>query len=315
MSTPTNKLQRRSFQPTDFQNPDQFNREWSQLIDKVNALAGHDGPVKLANHLDMGGNAVQNVVPTGDANDVVTTATGNQSYGPAVLQQALEGRGSHPLKTIRRINDKNQREGNSSFLNALMSTPPNANTAQVFYVNGGSTTQVTVPATQVSFADGSVQHVLSRTDVLSNPVSVVIVSISVAGNVATVTTATPHGLIAGDVAFISGVTPSDFDGAFGVTGVGSPTTFTFNIVTAAPSGLGGVVSLGGVYYYYAVEKSPVLNLIGPFSADTPQHRLNANTDNKQIVAVAVLNSDGGVNGQSGGGGTPTTGAVNSGSFF
>jgi hypothetical protein len=315
MSTPTNKLQRRTFSANDFQQPGQFNREWGQLVDKVNALAGHDGPVQLSNHLNMNGNAIQNVVPTGEDNDVVTKASGNQIYGPSVMQTALEGRGSHPLKTVRRVNDKNQRESFSSFLNDTMSTPPNANTAQVFYVNGGATTQVTVPATQVGFADGSVQHVASRTDVLSNPASVVIVSITVAGNVATVTTATAHGLIAGDVAFLTGVTPSDFDGAFAVTGVGSPTTFTFNIVTSAGSGAGGTVSLGGVYYYYAVKNSKVVNLIGPFSADTPQNRLNANTDGKQIVAVAVLTSSGGVNEQSGGGGTPTTGAVNSGSFF
>jgi hypothetical protein len=271
--------------------------------------------VQLFGHLDMGGNTIRNVVPSGNANDVVTNQTGNATYGPQVMRDQLEGRGAAPLKTVRRINDKNQREQFSSFLNDTMSTPPNANTAQVFYVNGGGTTQVTVPAVVVNFADGTVQHVASRTDTLTNPTTVGIVSISVTSGVATVTTSAAHGLVAGDVAFISGVTPTDFNGAWGVTGVGSSTTFTFNFIGTPTSGTGGSVSLGGVYYYYAVISSAVMNLVGPFAGDTPQNRLNANTDGKQIVAVAVLNSSGGVNAQSGGGGTPTTGAVNSGSFF
>jgi hypothetical protein len=311
----TNKLQRRIFSSQDFQNPDQFNREFGALVDKVNGLAGHDGPVKLASHLDMSDNTIQNVKPGGTPNEVVTSATGDKAYGAATIRQQLEGSGKQSLKSMRRLNDNNQREQSSTFLTDLMSTTPNANTAQVFYVNGGSTTQVTVPATVLGFSDGSQVNLASRTDVLANPTVITIVSITVTGTTATVTTATPHGLIAGEVAFIDGVTPSSFNGAFAVTGVSSTTVFTYEIVTGAPSGSGGTVSLGGVYYYYATKQSKTMALIGPFSADTPQNRLNANTDTKQIVAVAVLSSSGGVNGQSGGGGTPTIGAVNSGSFF
>jgi len=75
------------------------------------------------------------------------------------------------------------------------------------------------------------------------------------------------------------------------------------------------VSLGGVYYYVAQRQRATLALVGPFAADTPQNRLQANLDGSQIMAVAVVNGAGGVPSQSGGGGTPTTGAVNSGSFF
>lgn len=49
-----------------------------------------------------------------------------------------------------------------------------------------------------------------------------------ASDVVTVTTSAAHGFAVGDIVVIAGVTPSTFNGTFGIQSVGSTTTFTYN---------------------------------------------------------------------------------------
>lgn len=306
-----NQLPRRTF-------PDMsadFAAHYSELVDKVNGLAGHNGPIVLENHVDVQGNRITNVGAALTSSDVVSQAFAQSNYSATALRPQLEGSGSTPLQTVRQLNSTFQREQTSSYLNDLYSTPPNANTADVNFVNGGGTTQITVNATVVGLADGTNIAIAGRTDTVTNPTSIGIVSITGTGASATVVTGTAHGLIAGEIVYIAGNSAAIYNATWQVSGVTPPNTFTIQGSFGITPGLGGTASLGGVYYYVAQKKKLTLTLVGPFDADTPQNRLLANLDGSQIVAVAVVNGSGGVPSQSGGGGTPTTGAVNAGSFF
>ena len=56
---------------------------------------------------------------------------------------------------MRRVNDTNQREQSSSFLNDLMSGVPSANEIFPIISNVGAQVQVIIPASLFTFADGS----------------------------------------------------------------------------------------------------------------------------------------------------------------
>lgn len=99
----------------------------SQLIDNVNTLGGHNGEVELSNHLNLGGNNIKNVAaPTSDS-DALTSGAAKTSYSAAALKPQLQANSGNSLDTYRMINSNSQREQQSSWLNDLMSTPPNAN--------------------------------------------------------------------------------------------------------------------------------------------------------------------------------------------
>lgn len=310
-STKRNQLQRRTFPGM----PVGFDQHYTELTDTVNSLLGYNGPIVLNNHIDLQGNTVKNVGPATSPSDVVSQAFAQSNYSAAALRPQLEGSGSQPLQTVRQLNSTFQREQTSSYMNDLYSTPPNANTAEVTFSGGGGSTTITVNPTVVGLADGTNIAIAGRTDTVTNPASVAISTITGAGATATVVTATAHGLKAGEIAYIAGDSADIFNGTWQVSGVTPPDTFTIQGSFGTTAGVGGTVSLGGVYYYVAQKKKLTLTLVGPFDADTPQNRLLANLDGSQIVAVAVVNASGGVPAQSGGGGTPTTGAVNAGSFF
>lgn len=286
----------------------------NQLVDAVNSLSGHNGPIQLNDHLDLAGNRVMNVGAPVEAADAVSHIVAQRSYSATALRPQLEANGSTPLQSVRRINDSTQREQVSTWLNQVMSTPPNASTAQVAFMNSGGSTIITVNATNLIRADGSLQPLAGRTDTVSRPTAYTIVSITRVAGLVTATFGAGPPISAGQIVGVIGVTDSSFDGAFVVTGAVG-VTLTWNQGLADASSSGGTVSIGGVYYYFAIPGNPTMFMAGPFSADTPQNRINASNDNKQIIAVAVVNSGGGVNAQSGGGGTPTTGAVNAGTFF
>jgi hypothetical protein len=63
-----------------------------------------------------------------------------------------------------------------------------------------------------------------------------------------------------------------------------------------------------VYYYYLPLGSSTLARIGPVTQDSWAARLAASYDGNQIIAIASLNSSGGISGQSGAGATPLAGA-------
>jgi len=79
--------------------------------------------------------------------------------------------------------------------------------------------------------------IIARTD---NPVTSTITSISCSGSAATVITTAPHGLSVNDTAIISGNSVANFNGAFRVTAVVSPTEFQYlYLATCGAAGTGG----------------------------------------------------------------------------
>lgn len=289
-------------------------QHYQQLTDTVNSLLGYNGEIPLQGHLNLNGNRIMNVGAPQESSDAISQTVANNAYSAAALRPQLEANGSNPLQSVRRINDSTQREQVSTWLNQVMSTPPNASTAQVAFDNSGGGTVITINATNLTRADGSLQPIAGYNHAVSRPTAYTIVSITRVSGVVTATFAAGPAISAGQTVGIDSVTDSTFDGSFVVTGaVGL--TLTWNQGLADASSSGGTASQGGVFYFYAKPGNPVLFVAGAFSADSPQNRIEASNDGKQIIAVAVVTSSGGQNSQSGGGGTPTTGAVNAGSFF
>jgi hypothetical protein len=292
-----------------------FSQHYSQLIDTVNTLAGYNGDIELSNHVNLGGRRIKNVGEPVDPTDAVSHDFANSKYSASKLRPQLESSGSQPMQSMRRLSDANQREQQSSYLNDLMSSVPNANEILPIFTTMGGGVQVVIPATKFQFADGFIVQLLSRTDLLSFPATFTISSISSVGDLVTVVTTTATGLTAGQVATISGVTPSGFNGVQTITGATPPFTLTYQDSLGTVSGSGGTLQLNGVYYYSVNKRNNRVHLFGPFAADTPQNRIGANFDGSQIVAVVVITASGGQVQQSGGGGTPTTGSPVGGTFF
>lgn len=287
---------------------------YSQLTQAVNALLGYSGPVPIQNHINLNGNRIQNLGPAVEATDALTSGAAESSYSAAALAPQLESTGSQPLKTVRRVNDPNQREQSSSFINDLMSATPNANTILPVLTNVGGGVQVTIPTTKFTFADGSSIMLISRTDVLSFPASYAITSISCTGDVVTAVLASAPSLVAGNAATVDGVTPSAFNGTWALTSVVG-TTIRWQESLGSVTGSGGTLYVNGVYYYAAKKRSNNIYLLGAFSGDTAQNRLQANFDGFQIIAVVVVTASGGQVAQSGGGGSAIVGSPTAGSFF
>src|SRR5438045_9442676 len=77
---------------------------------------------------------------------------------------------------------------------------------------------------------GHVLWALVRTVPVTRPLSVITAAPGGAvraGGITTITTATPHGFVQGDLVAISGVSDSSFDGVFTVASVPTTTTLTF----------------------------------------------------------------------------------------
>jgi len=291
-----------------------LNQYLQQISDTVNSLTGYNGTITLNNHLDLSGNRIQNVGEAVSGSDVITQTVANNAYSASALRPQLEGNGSNPLQTVRRLNNNHQQEMASSYMNSILSIVPNANTVQVSFTNSSGSTQITVNATTLTLADGSSRAIAGRTDTVTNPSSYTISTITrSSGTVTAVLTTTPS-FTSGETIGVAGVTDSSFDGSFILTGV-SGVNLTWTQLASDSSSTGGTVSSGSVYYYYVKKGATTMSMVGAFTADTPQNRINASSDGQQIMAVAVVTSSGGQSSQSGGGGTPTTGAVNSGTFF
>ena len=292
-----------------------FAQHYSQVIDALNHLLGHAGVIEVGNHLSLGGNRIQDLGEPVNATDAVSSASAQKKYSPGALKPSFEAGGDTPFSSYRQINNRQQREQGSSFLNDLMSTPPSANAIHPIITNGVGSVTVDIPASVFTFADGSNLLLQARTDILNLPAQFAISSISASGEVVSVVAAAT-GLSAGEVATIVGVTPSDFDGTFTLissSGGGANLEYQDNIPDGA--GSGGFVQENGVYYYSVGKRSNVIRLNGPFAGDTLQNRLQVSDDGYQIVAVIVITNSGGQMSQSGGGGSPITGSPTAGSLF
>lgn len=300
-----------------FEGIDPVFQQWlNQAADAINTHSGYNGPVTLADHLDLGGNRVMNIGPPVAATDALPSGVAAQTYSAPVLRPQLESSGSSPLVTPRRMNDPNQREQVSSYMNDLMSSVPSANDIFPTITPSGGGVSVSVPSSLFTFADRSTVLLNGRTDLLSLPAQVAITNVTVAGGVVTITTATPSGLVAGQIATIVGVDPPVYNGTRQLTSATPPFTLTYNDSGASGAYVsGGFVQVQGVYCYGVRKRSTSITLFGPFSSDSAQNRLQVNFDGFQIVAVVVVTADGGQVEQSGGGGSPIVGSPAGGAFF
>jgi len=288
----------------------------SQMIDNINILGGHSGEVELSDHLNLGGKQIRNVAPPTVGTDVLTSDAAKDSYSAAALKPQLEAGGTNPFVTYRQINNQGQREATSTWLNNLLSTPPNSNNIYPIVSSSGGSTTVTIPASILKMADGSTRYLPSRTDTLSNPASYSISTFSIAGGVATVNlTSTPSPpLTATTVVYISGT--GQIDGTFPIANIITATQFTIN-VSSGSSGSGGTVATGGTFYYYLNRAyNKVLLSVLPSASDTPFNRLGISGDGYQLLAVVSVNSSGSVLVGTAGGGTPSiVSTANAGSRF
>ena len=288
----------------------------SQVTDAVNSLAGHNGSIPLADHLDLGGKKIMNVGAPQSPTDALSSGIAESKYSVQALAPQLESNTKTGLKSVRRVNDTNQREQSSSWLKDLMSTPPNSNAIYPTLSNSGADVQSVIPSSLFTWGDGTAILMLSRTDLLAKPVSYAIATISCSGNVVTVTLVAASTLVAGQIVNIVGVTPASFNGAYQLTSVsGGGTVLTYQLSLGTLSGSGGTVETLSCWYYYVEKRSNIVHLAGPFSADTAQNRLTVSFDGSQIVAVVVVTDSGGQVEQSGGGGSPITGSPSAGSRF
>ncbi len=291
-------------------------QQWlSQLADTVTSLQGNNGVVKLSNHLDMSGFQIKNLAAPTDATDALTHGIAEASYSASVLAPKLESTGSNPLKSVRRVNDPNQREATSSFLNDLCSTPPNANAILPLTSNVMGGVQVIIPASLFTFADGSTLLLQSRTDLLSLPASYTINTISCVGNLVTVNTTTASGLSQGQIMTVTGVSPAGFNGAYPIVSATPPYTLTYQDDLGSVSGSGGSIEVNNTYYYYVRKRSTLVNLSQSFNGDTAANRLLVSSDGAQIVAVVTLTASGAQVAATGGGGSVITGPPTAGAFF
>jgi len=292
-----------------------FNQHYSSLIDRVNSLLGYSGPIKVANHIDLGGNRITNVGAPVEVTDALSSGEAAKNYSAPVLKEQLKPGSANAMAGYRILNHNGQREQSSSFLNDVPSTVPNANQIIPILTNGGSSVTVSTPASILTFADGSTVQLSGRIDILSFPAQYAIVTIAAVNNLVTVNCAA-SGLVAGNIGTIFGVNPAGFNGPYQLTSSSSGgAVLEYQAPLGTVSGAGGYVQVNGVWYYGVKKRQNYVSLLGPYLSDTPQNRLNANLDGFQIVAVVVVTASGGQVAQSGGGGSPIVGSPASGAFF
>src|SRR5208337_4435766 len=271
-----------------------INQQFSNIIQQINNLLGVNGTIRLNNHVDLGGNRIQNV---GDAvlpTDAVSQLFGNSKYGPAALAPSFEALGKNVMQTYRRLSDPNQREKYSSFLNQVLNTAPTSNTSAITFGSpGGGTVSATVTAGFHQRVDGSQVPYAARTDTLSLPTAIGITSLTRSGNIVTAVTSSPDGLSVGEGFSVKGATDPTFDGAFSVLTVSPPDTFTYFQGGANTSTSSGSINVGGVYYYTLSHGQNTLGLVPGSGADTWSSRIAASNDGTTIIAVEVLNWLGG----------------------
>ena len=272
----------------------------------LNDATGINGPIKLANHIDLGGNSIQNVGAPESPTDAIPNSYANDTYGAKALAPAFNALGKQVMQTYRQLSNPDQREQYSSFLNKILNTAPTSNTSFVdFTPPSGGTITATVTAGLHQRVDGSVVPYAARTDTLTLPTAYTISTIARSGGIVTVATSVATGLTVGDGFTITGVSDPSFDGTFVVlTIVGTTITYIQGGPNTGTISGSGHLSVGGVYYYTLSHGQSNLGLVGGFSSDTWSNRVQASFDQTTIIAVVVTNSAGGDTSNSAAGGTP-----------
>jgi hypothetical protein len=290
-----------------------FNLQWQNLVAAVDSLLGNTGKATIASHLDVSGNRIQNVGDPVASTDAVSKAYADANYGSAAVRPQLETLGKSVMQSVRRLNDTNQREQNSSFLNSLMSTAPTTNTSNVTFGSpGGGSVPVTISSGFFYRMDGTRVPYPAFNDTVPLPATANISTLSRASGVVTAVTSSANSFSAGDEVHIlsgNGLSDSSFVGSFVITTIVNSTTFKYAQNAPNASATGGQASNGTVYYYYLQNSKGVLARSSA-PADTWNNRLSASLDGHTIVAVAVVNGAGGSVTQSGAGATPPAQTAN-----
>jgi predicted phage tail protein len=302
MGTASTPLQQVQFSLDDFKSEEGINRlnqHLTNVVRTLNANIGTAGPVAMPSGIDAQGSKITNVGGVGPEHEAVSRSFAEANYSASAIKPKLEGGGSHALQTVRRVNDQQQKENYSTFLEGALNTAPTTNTATIT----GSGSTVTVSAGYHLLVSGNIQSFSARTDTVSLPSSVAIVSLSRSGSIVTAITSSASGYTPGSVVNITGASDSTFDGSYVLaTAVG--TTLTWRQVAANSTAIGGTVSEAGVYYYRLARNQTTLSLLGPYGADSQQNRLQANIDGGVLIAVAVFTGGGFDATQSAAGTTP-----------
>ena len=157
----------------DFADPQKYMlfKEWmDQVTLSINTLFGLHGDIQLHANIDMQGNAtIKNLAVPQNPGDAVSQSAAQASFGPAALKPQLEATGSSILQTARRLNDRNQQEQFSTFLNTVMNLPPITNGSSISVVAAGGSSIITVTANNFEFADTSIVPYAQRIDTVTNP--------------------------------------------------------------------------------------------------------------------------------------------------
>jgi hypothetical protein len=292
-----NPLQQITYKKSDFDDESLtlLNQDMTNIRQALNNFLGFNGPTKFPAGIDMNGTRITNVGAAQHESDVVTQAFGNTKYGAAALAPSFEALGKKTLQTYRQLSNRDQRERYSSFLNQVLNTAPTSNTSNLTFgsVSGG-TIPVTISSGFLQRVDGSSSPYAARTDTLSLPTSVVIVSLTRSGNIVTAVTATADGLSVDEGFSVQGAGDPSFDGAFSALTVTPPNTFTYFQGGSDASTTGGHLTVGGTYYYTISHGQSSLGLVAGVGADTWSERVAGSHDGTTIVAVISLNA-GGIN--------------------
>jgi len=306
-----------TWKKADFEDPGLtlFNQQWQNLVQAINVLQGHTQKSTILSTMDLSNKQIKNLGSPTDTNDAVSKAYADANYGPTAIRQQLEIMGKSVLQSVRRLNDVNQRESTSSFLNNLMSTAPTTNNSNVTFGSpSGGTVPVTISAGQFARPDDSVVSYPAFNDTVVLPTLINISTLTRSGGVVTVVTSSANPYHAGDTINITsgnGLSDLTFVGTFVITTIVIPgSTFQYDQTAPNASATGGQVDSGGVFYYHLNAQQSVLSRTGA-PVDTWFNRLTASADGQTIIGVAVVNGTGGAVSQSAAGATPpaATGGV------
>jgi hypothetical protein len=295
-------LQQTQFTLADFQSEDgvrRLNQYLTNITRTLNQNLGTAGPVAMPSGIDVKGAAISNVGGIGPEHTAVSKAYAEANYSAAAIGPQLEGNGKYALRSLRRVNDQNQVENQSAWLEGMQSTSPTCNTATI----SGSGATATVSAGYHLKPSGNIVPFASRTDTYTLPGSQAILTLVRRSSVVTATLSAPLAITTGEVINIANTGDSSFDGAFVILTV-SGAVYTWAQIATDSSSTGGTASEGSVYYYGLRRNSQTLSLFGPYSTDSQEQRLQINKDGSVLIAVASFTGTGLNLNQSAAGATP-----------
>jgi hypothetical protein len=195
-----------------------------------------------------------------------------------------------------------QNSGNI-FNNTLVFTETGGPTCTVqvapkFYLNGAAVATAIQTAMNSCAGKSNTYSVFYGTNVWT------LSSLTRAGTVATATTPTPHGFLAGDTITIAGATPAGYNGSFTILAAPAPTatTFAYTVASTLTTPATGVITAtraGGTANRFSFRSNGVKNFTLNWSnaASTIRGVLKAGTTDVAVTGsnVSTLGSDARIN--------------------